>query len=195
MSGARCFVESLSISKVRSNSDIQGLIQHSTAHRRRPVAMPETAAVFGADADHLRRAMEPPITRSLTATHNALSLKSGVSICFRATPHLRRVIEIFHHFAALWVVENGIAAGALDDFARVVAHAEARDPIRDAPRLRDVVRDDHDGMPLLESHDQLFDGLGGFRIERACRLVHQDDFRLHGEGAGEAEALLLADGK
>src|SRR5213594_142950 len=59
-------------------------------------------------------------------------------------------------------------------------------------RLLHVVRDDHDGEIALELEDQLLDARGGDRIERRARLVHQQHFRLHGQRAGDAEALLLA---
>ena len=39
------------------------------------------------------------------------------------------------------------------------------------------------------------DGFGGARVQRAGGFVEQDDSGVHGQGAGEAEALLLADGK
>ena len=36
---------------------------------------------------------------------------------------------------------------------------------------------------------------GGDRVERRARLVHEDDLGLHGDGPGDAEALLLAAGE
>src|SRR2546430_7784338 len=41
-------------------------------------------------------------------------------------------------------------------------------------------------------HEQLLDALGGGRIERRARLVHQQHLGLVGERARDAEALLLA---
>ena len=36
---------------------------------------------------------------------------------------------------------------------------------------------------------------GGDRVERRARLVHQDHLGLDGDGAGDAQALLLAAGE
>ena len=43
--------------------------------------------------------------------------------------------------------------------------------------------------------DQLLDLGRGQGIEGGTGLIHQQDFRLHGQGAGDAEALLLAAGQ
>ena len=47
----------------------------------------------------------------------------------------------------------------------------------------------------FEAEDEFLDGGVATRIERARGFVHEDDLGLHRERAGEAEALLLADGK
>ena len=43
--------------------------------------------------------------------------------------------------------------------------------------------------------DQLLDPGGGDRVERRARLVHQDDFRVDRDRAGDAQPLLLAAGE
>ena len=43
--------------------------------------------------------------------------------------------------------------------------------------------------------DQLLDPGGGDRVERRARLVHQDHFGIDRDGAGDAQALLLAAGE
>ena len=45
---------------------------------------------------------------------------------------------------------------------------------------------------LLQLIDQVLDARGGDRVERRARLVHEDDFRLDGDRARDAQALLLA---
>ena len=61
-----------------------------------------------------------------------------------------------------------------------------------AAGLLHVVRDDDDGVLLLQLPDQLFHFGGGDGIERGAGLIHQDDLGLDREGARNAETLLLA---
>ena len=72
---------------------------------------------------------------------------------------------------------------------------EERGDVRDARRLLHVVRHDDDRVVRLELVDQLLDALRGDRIERRRRLVHQQDLRLDGQRAGDAQPLLLAAGE
>src|SRR6266446_9419562 len=69
--------------------------------------------------------------------------------------------------------------------ARVVAHAG---------RLLHVVRDDHDGIAVLELEHELLDLGGGDGIEGGAGLVHQEHVRLDSDGPRDAQALLLAPG-
>ena len=103
--------------------------------------------------------------------------------------------EIFDDFAATGVLEHPIAARALDHFARAIADTKAGEPVRDAPGLSNVVRDDDDGVVLFQPDDEFLDGGGAARIEGTRRFVHEDDLGFHGKCAREAEALLLPDGK
>jgi hypothetical protein len=50
---------------------------------------------------------------------------------------------------------------------------------------------DRDRVVGLQFVDQLLDLRGRDRVERRARLVEQDDLRLDGDGAGDAQALLL----
>jgi hypothetical protein len=58
------------------------------------------------------------------------------------------------------------------------------------------VRDEDDGLPRvgLDPADLRLQGLASRRIERAERLIHQDDVRVGRERARDADALLLAAG-
>ena len=67
--------------------------------------------------------------------------------------------------------------------------------VGDARRLLQVVRDDDDRQLALQLVQQLLDLLRGDRIERARRLVEQQDFWLVGQRARDAEPLLLAAGE
>src|SRR5690606_37634796 len=57
--------------------------------------------------------------------------------------------------------------------------------------LRHVVRDDDDRVLVSELSHESLDRLRALRIERRARLVHEDDARLEGKKAGDAELLLL----
>src|SRR6266540_4323765 len=62
----------------------------------------------------------------------------------------------------------------------------------DPRRLLHVVRDDRDRVVPLQVVNELLDLLSRDRIERRGWLVHEEDFRLDGERARDAEALLLS---
>ena len=69
---------------------------------------------------------------------------------------------------------------------------EERRTLRNARRLLHRVGDDDDAVVLPQLVDQLLDLGRGDRIERRAGLVHQDHLRVDGNGAGDAQALLLA---
>ena len=83
------------------------------------------------------------------------------------------------------------------DAARARSHH--RNAIAEQNGLVDRVGDEHHGLALLEPfHDAqklLLQNLSRLRIERSERLVHQQDFRIDGERAHEADALLHAAGE
>jgi hypothetical protein len=70
-----------------------------------------------------------------------------------------------------------------------------RRSLRHARGLLHRVGDDDDGIALAQLVDQLLDARGGDRVERRAGLVHQDDFGIDGDGARDAQALLLAAGQ
>ena len=55
--------------------------------------------------------------------------------------------------------------------------------------------DDDDGEVLAQLINQLFDLRRGDGVEGGARLIHQQHFWRGGDGAGDAEALLLAAGQ
>ena len=65
------------------------------------------------------------------------------------------------------------------------------DPVADARGLLHVVGDDHDRVARLDLLHEILDPRRGDRIECRARFVHQDHVGLHGEGPGDAQALLL----
>ncbi len=63
--------------------------------------------------------------------------------------------------------------------------------VGDAGRLLHVMGHDRDRVVILQLVDQLLDLGGRDRIQRRARLVEQDHFRPHRDGARDAQALLL----
>jgi hypothetical protein len=57
------------------------------------------------------------------------------------------------------------------------------------------VRHDDDRELLLEVGHQVLDGQRRDRVERRAGLVHQQHLRPYGDGAGDAQPLLLAAGE
>src|SRR5215468_10818644 len=82
----------------------------------------------------------------------------------------------------LWVLEHLLRRPHLDEVAG-------------APTPGHLHGDDGDGVLLLELHHQLLDAAGGDGIEGRARLVHEEHRRLSGDGARDAQALLLAAGE
>ena len=76
----------------------------------------------------------------------------------------------------------------LDQLAEIHEGGE----LRDAGRLLHVVGDDDDRELGAQLLDQLLDLAGRDRVERRGRLVEQDHLRPLRDGAGDAQALLLA---
>ena len=89
------------------------------------------------------------------------------------------------------VGEDFLGGGGFDEFA----HVEERGDVGDSCGLVHVVGDDDDGDLLAEGFHQLFDFVGGDGIEGGAGLVHQQHFGFGGDGAGDAETLLLAAGE
>ncbi len=57
------------------------------------------------------------------------------------------------------------------------------------------MRHDDDGVLALQFEDQVLDLEGGGRVERRGRLIQEQDFRVGGQGAGDAQPLLLPAGE
>ena len=57
------------------------------------------------------------------------------------------------------------------------------------------MRNDDDGVLLLQIHGKLLDFGGRDGVERTRRLVHQQNLRLHGQRPRDAKPLLLPAGK
>src|SRR4051812_40866547 len=87
--------------------------------------------------------------------------------------------------------EDGLGRGVLDE----LAGEEERGRVGHARGLLHVLRDDDDREARLEVVDELLDAQRGDRVERRARLVHEDHLGLHGDRAGDAQALLLAAGQ
>src|SRR5690625_1974227 len=87
--------------------------------------------------------------------------------------------------------EDSLRRPLLDQAPQV----EKGDLLRHARRLLRRVGDDDAGVVPAQFVDQLRDDRGGDGIQRRARLVHEDHLRSHGDGARDAEPLLLAAGQ
>ena len=67
--------------------------------------------------------------------------------------------------------------------------------IADAGGLLHVVGDGDDGAEIFQLNEELFDFRGADGIEGGARLIEEKNFGFDGQGACDAEALLLAAGK
>src|SRR5712664_1795360 len=67
------------------------------------------------------------------------------------------------------------------------------DPIREKDGLLDVVRDEHNGLMVVLPHARkpLLHLASREIVERAERLIHQDDLGIGGEGSCQGDALRL----
>src|SRR3984893_13997347 len=85
----------------------------------------------------------------------------------------------------------------LDQLPRFAGRLEIEECglVADAGGLLHVMSHDHDGEVELQFGDQVLNRQGGDGIEGRAGLVHQQHVGLHGDRAGDAEALLLAAGK
>ena len=81
----------------------------------------------------------------------------------------------------------------LDDAAEV----HDRDPVRDVPDDREVVRDEQvrEVELVLQRLEQVDDLRLDRDVERGDRLVRDDEVRVDGERAGDADPLALAAGE
>src|SRR5690349_6964925 len=84
--------------------------------------------------------------------------------------------------------ENRFGVAELDELTQIHEGSE----VGAARRLLHVVRHERDAVVGFELGDELLDALRRDGIERGGGLVEQQYLRLHGDGAGDAEPLLLA---
>src|ERR1700749_3707216 len=72
-----------------------------------------------------------------------------------------------------------------------------RDAVTEHERLSHVMRDKDHGLAqlLLQFHKFMLQLRAGNGIERAEGLVHEQDLRIGGKSAGQADALALSAGK
>ena len=91
---------------------------------------------------------------------------------------------------------NGMSSISLMRPGRARHH---RDAVAEQDRLVDRMGDEHHGLalvrPLHELQQFLLQDFAGLRVERGERLVHQQDRRVDGERAHQADALLHAAGE
>src|SRR6266536_6366183 len=95
------------------------------------------------------------------------------------------------------VVLGGLRALKREDLVGAIMLHEAAEHeeggvLGDPRRLLHVVRDDCDRVVPLQVVDELLDLLRRDGVERRRRLVHEEDLRLDGKRARDAEALLLS---
>src|SRR5438067_162875 len=76
-----------------------------------------------------------------------------------------------------------------------LAQQEEAGKFSDTRSLLHVVGHNYDGIPFFELKDQLFNLTGGDGIERRAGFVHEQNLGLNGQGAGDAETLLLSAGE
>ena len=86
--------------------------------------------------------------------------------------------------------ENLFGRAAFDHFSQI----DKNDVIGQPFSLAQDVRDEHDGVLLLELEQPFFNVLGRDRIEGRSGLITQEDLRLDCQAARQAQPLLLSDG-
>jgi hypothetical protein len=93
-------------------------------------------------------------------------------------------------YARIFGLKNGARRAAPNQMARV----EDSDAIREGNRFGHVVRDQQHRLaqPRLDAAELDLQLTARDRVERAERLVHQQDRRIRGEGPRHADALTLS---
>src|ERR1700755_2024711 len=160
----------------------------ASAVSRLASASTESATCFSA---------RPPISatmraRSCRSLSKALAVWSVIVFVLSAEPLLAEAAGDVVLGAAF--VRSGEDAGGLTELHQLAEIHEGGE-VRDTRRLLHVMRDDGDGVVVLELVDQFFDLGCGDRVERRARLGEQNDFPADRDGAGDAQALLLAAGE
>src|SRR4051812_35665072 len=128
-------------------------------------------------------------TRSIPSSAEASRSASCSWKCWRPSIALAELARhVLLGALVVGVGEDLLRAGVLDQLA--VEHE--RGGVGDPGGLLHVVGDDRDRVALLELGDQLLDLQRRDRVQRRAWLVHEDDLGLDRDGAGGAQALLLA---
>src|SRR5579862_3555165 len=87
-----------------------------------------------------------------------------------------------------WARKQGVGGAAFDQ----TALEEEGGFVRYAGGLLHVVGHNDDGVVAFQLEDQVFDASRRGRIQGRCWLVHEQNFGVGGQGAGDAKTLLLA---
>src|SRR5947209_2783718 len=95
--------------------------------------------------------------------------------------------DVILRLLEVWLEEQVGGRAVLDDSAEVHEGGE----LAGAGRLLHVMRHDQNRVRTPQLLDQVLDLAGGDRVEGRTGLVEQQDFGLAGDGAGDAQALLL----
>src|SRR5260221_10558893 len=134
----------------------------------------------------------PPIWL-ISARSRSMSSSKALSVCPLACciPVLRSAIAAGNIVACPLFMRIGENLAGLPEFDQL-AQVEESGPLRHAGRLLHVVGDNDDGEPLAQLMNQLLDLGRRDRIQRRGRFVQQKDLGTDRDGAGNAQALLLA---
>jgi hypothetical protein len=99
----------------------------------------------------------------------------------------------------LKAMEGGVAPAGADEVVVIAVLDEPAaldgDDAVGAAHRREAVRDDEDGAALRDPAHILLDDALTLVIERAGRLVEDEDARVGDEGAGDGDALALPAGE
>src|SRR5215468_1500463 len=140
----------------------------------------------------IMRSARPPISAT-SRVSSCRSLSNALAVCSET------MIVSSAESAGDVVLCASISRGR-EDLAGVVeldqlAEIHEGGLVGDARGLLHVVGDDRDRVVLGQFLDQLLDLGGRDRVKRGTRLVEQDHFGPHRDGAGDAQPLLLAAGQ
>src|ERR1700683_217911 len=96
--------------------------------------------------------------------------------------------DVIFGFSLGRALEDGLGIVEFDQ----VAQQKETGELRHARCLLHVMGNDHLRTLVLECEQQILDLGSGNRIQRRAGFVQQQNFRVHRQGASDAQALLLA---
>ncbi|MPM67332.1 hypothetical protein SDC9_114254 [bioreactor metagenome] len=159
----------------------------------------------GFDAGHFARAVGVDGGRNLGFDHAAHLQDVGTQAAEFFVELAGEVLVFVHVGSPLAHAAGDVVFGALvvrldEDFVGLaeldhLAQIHVGSVVGDTRCLLHVVGDDEDGDALLQFVHQFLDGAGGDRVERRGRLIEEQQFGVGGQGAGDAQTLLLAAGQ